>query len=293
MSNVSDFIIENGVLTKYVGPGGDVVIPEGVFAIGYACFSENQDIKSVVIPEGVTEIQSYAFRGCLVLTNVTFPSSLVLIDSYAFSWCESLTSVVIPITVQEIGSAAFCNCPNLKAVYYEGTEEQFSEILPFVPVYPTFSKATIYFNHGAEHNYNSVVTAPTCTEQGYTTYICKCGDSYIADYVDALGHNPATAVEENHVAPTCTENGSKDVVVYCSVCEEEINRETVTIDATGHADNDGDGYCDACDELLDPTVECECNCHNDGISGFFWKIKIFFSKLFRTNKMCECGVVHY
>ena len=30
MSNASDFIIENGVLTKYVGPGGDVVIPEGV-----------------------------------------------------------------------------------------------------------------------------------------------------------------------------------------------------------------------------------------------------------------------
>lgn len=30
MSNASDFIIENGVLIKYVGPGGDVVIPEGV-----------------------------------------------------------------------------------------------------------------------------------------------------------------------------------------------------------------------------------------------------------------------
>jgi hypothetical protein len=27
MSNASDFIVENGVLTKYVGPGGDVVIP--------------------------------------------------------------------------------------------------------------------------------------------------------------------------------------------------------------------------------------------------------------------------
>ena len=65
------------------------------------------------------------------------------------------------------------------------------------------------------------------------------------------------------------------------------------VDALGHKDENTDGYCDACDELLDPTIECECNCHNDGISGFFWKIKIFFSKLFRTNKMCECGVVHY
>ena len=38
MSNASDFIIENGVLKKYVGPGGDVVIPEGVTAIGELAF---------------------------------------------------------------------------------------------------------------------------------------------------------------------------------------------------------------------------------------------------------------
>ena len=39
MSNASDFIIENGVLTKYVGPGGDVVIPDGVVEIGASAFS--------------------------------------------------------------------------------------------------------------------------------------------------------------------------------------------------------------------------------------------------------------
>ena len=61
----------------------------------------------------------------------------------------------------------------------------------------------------------------------------------------------------------------------------------------GHADDDGDGYCDDCLELLDPTVECECNCHKDGLAELFWKIKMFFSKLLHTNKMCECGVAHY
>ena len=30
MSNPNDFIIENGMLKKYQGPGGDVVIPENV-----------------------------------------------------------------------------------------------------------------------------------------------------------------------------------------------------------------------------------------------------------------------
>ena len=31
----SDFQIVNGVLTKYTGPGGDVVVPEGVTSIGF------------------------------------------------------------------------------------------------------------------------------------------------------------------------------------------------------------------------------------------------------------------
>ena len=39
-----------------------------------------------------------------------------------------------------------------------------------------------------EHSYNAVVTEPTCTTGGYTTYTCACGESYIADETAALGH---------------------------------------------------------------------------------------------------------
>ena len=182
----------------------------------------------------------------------------------------------------------------------------------------------------AEHNHEAVVTKPTCTKQGYTTYTCECGDNYIDDYVDALGHTPATEVEENYDAPTCTEDGSKDVVVYCSVCSEEISRETAVINptghsytsvvtqptcaaqgyttytcecgdnyvddylnATGHADNDGDGYCDADNELIDPSVECDHICHKDGILGFVWRIINVFNMLFGLNQICSCGVAHY
>ena len=92
------------------------------------------------------------------------------------------------------------------------------------------------------HSYNTVVTDPTCTEDGYTTYTCGCGDTYVDDETDA----------------------------------------------TGHADNDNDGYCENCDELI-----CDHNCHKGGIAGFFWKITRFFNKLFGTNKYCECGAAHY
>lgn len=39
-----------------------------------------------------------------------------------------------------------------------------------------------------QHNYTVAVTEPTCTEKGYTAYICSCGVSYIADYTEAIGH---------------------------------------------------------------------------------------------------------
>ena len=95
------------------------------------------------------------------------------------------------------------------------------------------------------HSYNKVVTDPTCTEQGYTTYTCsdsECGDTYVDDYVDAKGHTDGETVVENNKAADCVNNGSYDNVVYCSVCGDETSRETVTVDATGHT-----FVCGACD----------------------------------------------
>ncbi|MCL2158732.1 MAG: hypothetical protein FWH48_04920, partial [Oscillospiraceae bacterium] len=66
---------------------------------------------------------------------------------------------------------------------------------------------------GHEHSYTSVVTAPTCEEQGYTTHTCSvCGDSYEDDYVDALGHDYVAVVTD----PTCEDDGY--TTYTCSVC---------------------------------------------------------------------------
>ncbi len=82
---------------------------------------------------------------------------------------------------------------------------------------------------------NSVVTDPTCTEKGYTTHTCDtCKENIVSDYVDANGHTEGAVVVENNLDPTCTEKGSYDNVVYCTVCSEELSRETVTVDANGH-----------------------------------------------------------
>ena len=67
-----------------------------------------------------------------------------------------------------------------------------------------------------KHSYKDIVTAPTCTEKGYTTHTCACGDSYVDTYVDALGH----AWDNGKVTkePTETETGVKTFT--CTRCSE-------------------------------------------------------------------------
>lgn len=40
-------------------------------------------------------------------------------------------------------------------------------------------------------------------------------------------------------------------------------------------------------------TKCEHSCHQGGITGFFWRITLFFYKIFGLNKVCECGDIHY
>ena len=73
-----------------------------------------------------------------------------------------------------------------------------------------------------EHELTSVVTAPTCTELGYTTHSCKhCDYSYTDTPVGALGHAWDMGVVA--AAPTLTATGK--LIQTCTVCHEQ--KETV------------------------------------------------------------------
>jgi hypothetical protein len=48
--------------------------------------------------------------------------------------------------------------------------------------------------------------------------------------------------------------------------------------------------CAACG--YDASEDCGCKCHQGGIAGFFFKIVLFFQKLFGQNKVCACGMNH-
>ena len=61
------------------------------------------------------------------------------------------------------------------------------------------------------------MTQPTCTEQGYTTYACHCGDSYASDYVDPVGHvwsdwQDTVPGKEERSCTACGETESRDKI---------------------------------------------------------------------------------
>ena len=239
------YVIPNGV--KYIGEWAfgscdqliNITLPDGIVFVGASAFYECTGLKSITLPSSVSYIGDRAFKVCGSIETITIPSGVEEIGEEAFMICTSLKSINIPKSVTKIGNSAFDCCSSLTDVYYEGSSSQWRSI-NLAEYNTALTSANIHFNshvHTYEgytvtaptctepgytthkctscdysyndsyieplgHNYTEEVTKPTCTEQGYTTYTCSCGDSYKSDYKDALGHDYKNG--------TCTRCGAKD-----------------------------------------------------------------------------------
>lgn len=81
------------------------------------------------------------------------------------------------------------------------------------------------------HSYSKTVINATCTDSGYTTYTCtRCGHTYKSDHTDALGHN---LVLSQTVKATCTKNGYTEH--FCSRCNYKYRPAEEYTSALGHA----------------------------------------------------------
>jgi hypothetical protein len=104
-----EFTTNNGTITitRYTGPGGDVVIPDTINGLP------------------VTGIGIDAFFICTKLTTVSIPDSVTVIGYHAFGWCFYLNTVMIGRNVSEIEGMAFTTAmglssTNLQSIYFLG-----------------------------------------------------------------------------------------------------------------------------------------------------------------------------
>ena len=108
------------------------------------------------------------------------------------------------------------------------------------------------------HGYDPVITEATCTTGGYTTYTCAgCGDSYVKDEVDALGHSvahveakEATAEEDGNVEywhcqtcrsvwtdEGCTQSAAWEDVILPKLAAPDAPENPETPQDSGNSDN--------------------------------------------------------
>ncbi|MGN1060817.1 MAG: leucine-rich repeat domain-containing protein, partial [Candidatus Coproplasma sp.] len=120
---------------------------------------------------------------------------------------------------------------------------------------------------GHVHNYVTTVTPPTCTERGYTTHTCDvegCTDSYVTDYVDALGHDysgegtvvtPPKCLEQGYTTYTCQREGCGYSYVgdYVTILGHDYV-ENVIVEPTASSAGLNRYTCSRCDDFSQDRV---------------------------------------
>ena len=102
------------------------------------------------------------------------------------------------------------------------------------------------------HNYEENVIEPTCTEQGYTLYKCKCGDSYKDNYKDKSNHTWS----EWKITKQATESDEGEQVRTCSGCKKT---ETKKIDKLPHSHSYEETVIEpTCTEQGYTLYKCKC-----------------------------------
>ena len=112
------------------------------------------------------------------------------------------------------------------------------------------------------HSYSKTTVAPTCTNNGYTTYTCsRCGQSHKDDITSATGHKYTSKT----VKATCTQNGY--TLHTCSNCGNEYTSDstsalnhtwgewTITKNATTTYEGEKRSECTRCGETRTESID--------------------------------------
>lgn len=102
-----------------------VTIPAGTREIGNE-YAEDKTVTEIVLPEGMTAIGDGAFSGCCNLERINLPEGLRTIGDGAFLNCISLTVPPLPVSLTRIGDGAFGGCLKVKRFRQSGKNGRYT-----------------------------------------------------------------------------------------------------------------------------------------------------------------------
>ena len=261
-----------------------IEIPSSVTSIGGWAFRNCSSLTSIEIPSSVTSIGDSAFSHCRDLT-ITTPCNSEYVINYANKNAIS-TKLIHNWGEWTIDKEATCEEAGEKSHHCTECGER-TDITTIEALGHDWKEATYTWNEDktectaerictrdASHKEtetvkttNSVTKEATCEEVGERTYTATFKNEAFAqqittEEIKATGHKEGTAVEENRVEATCTQEGHYDEVIYCTVCNKEINRVQKTIKAKGHTYStewtiDKEATCEETGEKSHHCTECE------------------------------------
>ena len=116
MSENKDFVIENGVLKQYTGPGGRWLFRRG-HKNGDDAFLGCTNLTQITIPDSVTEIGEFAFQDCTGLTDVTLPNEIQVLN-HTFEGCTGLKHIKLPNHLKWVWNGVFKGCSALEELSF-------------------------------------------------------------------------------------------------------------------------------------------------------------------------------
>ena len=216
-----------------------IILPYHVRTIGSNAFLNDVKLTAVTIPRGTTQIAENAF---------SYPARLTICGvsgSYAETYADQIGAAFVAISkpatavslrktelqlgrnaserlVVTITPADFTDevtwtssDPGVAVVNDTGLVQAIGVGQCTITVTAGTVSAECIVTVGEQHvhDYTEKITPPTCTERGYTTHTCVCGESYVDAYTDALGHDwgaPSYAWAANNGAVTATHVCKRD-----------------------------------------------------------------------------------
>lgn len=98
-------------------------------SIGEQAFHWNCFLKKIELPKGLTQISAGMIEECEFLEEIVIPEGVTTIGEKAFNQCKRLKTVKIPNSVTTIADNAFSNCAALNTVVYDGTADQWNDLI--------------------------------------------------------------------------------------------------------------------------------------------------------------------